>query len=102
MANKQNPREDGRQRTHEETGNGIAHEVSSMKQSLLKNPRSEFAGYVILAGGIVLLLFSYGLLPMLRWFFVATSIALIGWGIFQSNVITKIGGYIENWRRSRR
>ncbi|MBA3752373.1 hypothetical protein H0X06_06325 [Candidatus Dependentiae bacterium] len=111
MANQQRPpdRERFEQRYEE---NGVAPELKREAQRAapemqrqaerLLNTRSpEMQGYLLMGGGALLLLFSLGMFPILRWVIVAASIGMIIVGAMRSNAMTTVSDYFERMRSRR-
>lgn len=60
-----------------------------------------YQGYILMAAGTILLLFSVGLFPILKWVMVAASIAMIAVGIYRSDFFTSVSDSVERMRNRR-
>src|SRR5438045_3981788 len=104
MAQQRPPERERSERTYEE--NGLAPEMKREAQRIgtnlgLFNLSPVAQGYILMATGIALLLFSVGLFPILKWVIVAASVAMIAVGIFRSDVVSTISNSIERMRTRR-
>ncbi len=96
MANQQRPSEHEKRYT-----NGHAHdmemELSKTANKIARYP--ELQGYIMLGAGAVLLLFSFGFFPVLKWAVGAVAVMLMLAGIVRSNVMESISHFIERFRK---
>jgi hypothetical protein len=85
--------------------NGLAQDTSSTIEtatSRITQARPEYQGYFLLVSGALILLFSLGLLPVLKWLMVALSIGMIIWGVFRSNLIQRATDYFQRGNKRSR
>ena len=76
--------------------NGLAHDstVESAVKKISGYPQLQ--GYLLLGAGIVLILFSVGFFPLLKWGVFAAGVALTLWGVMKSNLIDTVSHLIES------
>ncbi len=59
-------------------------------------------GYILMATGTVLLLYSLGFFPILSIVITVSSIAMIAFGAYRSDIFTSLTNSIEGMRNNRR
>lgn len=92
MANQ--PRRD--RETHE---NGIAHEMG-FESTIKKVERYPvLQGFILLGIGTVLILFSVGFFPIIKWAIFAAGVVLAVYGAYKANLPEKIAKIYENIRK---
>ncbi len=84
----------------EEVRNGFAKDVerTAARASETLSSHPVLQGYLILAAGIILLLFSLGFLTTLKWAIVFAAVALIVWGTVKSNLVERTSNLIRKLR----
>ena len=94
MANQQRPGRETQQT------NGLAHEMDVQAAEAVRavSRYPQVQGYLLLTAGIVLLLFSIGFFPILKWLIFAAGVALAVWGAAKSNLIENVTKMIKNMR----
>jgi hypothetical protein len=108
MAQQQRPSDQERyeqERYERSQENGLASEMKKGARSLERQytySSSTTQGYVLIAAGTVLLLFSIGLfIPILQWVVGAAAVAMIALGLYRSDVLGSVSHSIENMRHRR-
>lgn len=103
------------QRPEQESGyqdnNGLAREARDTGEqgreatqeatARFRQMRPAYQGYLLLAVGTLLFLFSIGLLPILRWVIVAASVGLIIWGAMRANLFQQVNDYFQRMNRKK-
>ncbi|MBA2307382.1 hypothetical protein H0W26_04585 [Candidatus Dependentiae bacterium] len=79
-----------------------AQNVAQQAQRAGNNLSPVTQGYILMGAGIILLLFSVGLFPVLKWVMVAGSIAMIIAGAYRSDFVTSISNSFEGMRNNNR
>ena len=81
------------------TENGVAPDVQvAQKARKAVKTYPQLEGYGLLALGIVLLLFSLGYFPLLKWLIGIAGVGLILFGTVRSNIVSTISTFIEKLR----
>lgn len=94
MANK--PRSE--HETHE--GNGVAHNVdfrAEAARQMDKHPVLQ--GWLLLGLGTILILFSFGYFPLLKWGIFAAGVAFALWGINKADLVEKVSHLYASIRK---
>lgn len=97
MANQHRPSERETKYT-----NGLAHDVEAditKRANTMMTGHPQLQGYLLLAGGAALLLFSFGFFPILKWVVAAAGALLFAAGIVRSNIIESISNFIKRFRK---
>lgn len=87
---------------HEETThtNGLAKDVNFTTKAVTNQLKGHpvIQGYALLGGGIALVLFAFGFLPILKWAIVAAGAALAVLGVVRSNIVESTANLIDRFR----
>ncbi len=78
--------------------NGVAKDASFAKTAEVVKRHPELQGYILMAAGLALTLFAFGIAPILKWAIVAVGVVTLLAGIVQSNIIARIANSIERYR----
>ncbi len=79
--------------------NGIAKETQFTRTTeVVMHARPEIQGYLLIAAGAALMLFAFGLFPMIKWLVVAAAAALVLWGVVRANVVGHTAQLIDRYR----
>jgi hypothetical protein len=91
---------DRQQKTeHETTHNGIAKDTRiGARRQILPAMSQEVQGYLLIAGGILLFLYTRGYLTFLNYALMAGALALILYGARQSRLLDKAQDLIQRIR----
>lgn len=94
MANNQRPEHDAEKKY----GNGIASDIDLRSAARQMERHPVLQGWLLLGTGAVLVLFSFGYFPLLKWAVFAAGVALSLWGIHKADLIAKVSHLFESLR----
>lgn len=75
-----------------DVGENVRHSAEEATESV-RHMRPDYQGYLLMAIGVLVFLFSIGLFPILKWVMVALSVGLMIWGAVRSDLFKMISDY---------
>lgn len=79
--------------------NGLAKDINVQNAARQLERHPVLQGYLLLAAGVILVLFSVGFFPILKWAIFATGVVLALWGASKAKLGEKITNIYETIRK---
>jgi len=93
MAQHQKPERETRE------GNGLASDINLRSAARQMDRHPVLQGWLLIGLGTILVLFSFGYFPLLKWAIFAAGIGLSLWGIHKADLVNKAVSLWQSFRK---
>jgi len=80
-------------------GNGLGSDVNLRAAAQAMDKHPVLQGWLLLGLGAIIILFTFGFFPILKWALFASGIALSLWGVHKANLIETTANVINSIKK---